>query len=46
MLERLLLREIFAAAGGTHDDFGAYDQAMPAERRAAILVTPGRVYNR
>jgi ABC-2 type transport system ATP-binding protein len=41
VLERLLLREICTAAGGTHDDFGAYDQAMAAERRAAILVTPG-----
>jgi hypothetical protein len=43
---RLLLREIFTAAGGTHDDFGAYDQAMAAERRAAILVTPRVFYDR
>jgi hypothetical protein len=41
---RLLLREIFTAAGGTHEDFGAYDRAMVAERRTAILVTPARVY--
>ena len=41
---RLLLREIFTAAGGTHEDFGAYDRAMAAERRTAILVTPARVY--
>jgi hypothetical protein len=37
---RLLLREIFTAAGGIHDDFSAYDRAMAAERRTAILVTP------
>ena len=42
---RLLLREIFTAAGGTHDDFDAYDKAMAAERRAAILVTPARTYH-
>jgi hypothetical protein len=42
---RLLLREIFTAAGGTHDDFGAYDRAMAAERRTAILVTPAHAYN-
>jgi hypothetical protein len=41
---RLLLREIFAAAGGTHDDFAEYDRAMAAERRTAILVTPARLY--
>jgi len=43
---RLLLREIFTAAGGRHDDFDAYDLAMAAERRAAVLVTPAHVYNR
>jgi hypothetical protein len=41
---RLLLREIFTAAGGTHEDFGAYDQVMATERRTAILVTPAHVY--
>ncbi len=41
---RLLLREIFTAAGGTHEDFAAYDRAMAAERRAAVLVTPERVF--
>jgi hypothetical protein len=41
---RLLLREIFTAAGGTHEDFDEYDRAMAAERRTAILVTPARVY--
>ncbi|GAA5141418.1 PPOX class F420-dependent oxidoreductase [Nocardioides marinquilinus] len=41
---RLLLREIFEAAGGTHDDWDAYDRTMATERRAAVLVTPTRVY--
>jgi hypothetical protein len=41
---RLLLREIFTAAGGTHDDFGEYDRAMAAERRTAVLLTPARLY--
>jgi PPOX class probable F420-dependent enzyme len=43
---RLLLREIFTAAGGQHDDLGAYDRAMAAERRTAVLITPDRVYSR
>ena len=41
---RLLLREIFTAAGGTHDDFDEYDRVMAAERRTAVLITPERVY--
>jgi hypothetical protein len=41
---RLLLREIFTAAGGTHDDFGTYDAVMLAERRTAAFVHPDRVY--
>ncbi|MET7764069.1 TIGR03618 family F420-dependent PPOX class oxidoreductase [Streptomyces sp. NPDC005336] len=41
---RLLLREIFTAAGGTHDDWAAYDRAMAEERRAAVFVHPERVY--
>src|ERR1700753_1036116 len=42
---RLLLREIFTAAGGTHDDFGAYDKVMRDERRTAVFVHPDRVYS-
>jgi PPOX class probable F420-dependent enzyme len=42
---RLLLREIFTAAGGTHDDWDTYDATMAAERRTAVLVTPERVYS-
>lgn len=41
---RLLLREIFAAAGGEHDDWAEYDRVVAAERRVAVLVTPRRVY--
>jgi hypothetical protein len=41
---RLLLREIFTAAGGVHHDFAEYDRAMAAERRTAVLVSPDRVY--
>jgi PPOX class probable F420-dependent enzyme len=41
---RLLLREIFTAAGGTHEDFDAYDRAMAEERRTAILIAPERVF--
>jgi PPOX class probable F420-dependent enzyme len=43
---RLLLREIFTAAGGEHDDFQAYDRVMADERRVAILVTPERGFAR
>src|SRR4051794_10981830 len=42
---RLLLREVFVAAGGTHDDWDAYDAAMASERRVAVLVRPRRVYS-
>jgi PPOX class probable F420-dependent enzyme len=41
---RLLLRNIFQAAGGTHDDWATYDRVMAAERRAAVLLVPRRSY--
>ncbi len=41
---RLLLRAVFTAAGGTHDDWDAYDRTMREEGRVAVLVTPRRVY--
>ncbi len=40
---RLLIREIFRAAGGTHDDWDEFDRAMKAERRTAVFVTPQKV---
>jgi PPOX class probable F420-dependent enzyme len=42
---RLLLRNIFRAAGGTHDDWDTYDRTMADERRAAVLLAPRRTYN-
>ena len=41
---RRLLREIFTAAGGTHEDWDEYDRAMRDERRVAVLVEPERVF--
>ncbi len=41
---RLLLREIFVAAGGSHDDWPEYDAAMLEQRRVAVLVRPTRIY--
>jgi len=41
---RALLRDIFTAAGGTHDDWDTYDRVMAEERRAAVLLIPARAY--
>ncbi|MDX6368086.1 MAG: hypothetical protein QOK30_3162 [Nocardioidaceae bacterium] len=41
---RLLLREVFTAAGGVHDDWDEYDRVMAEQRRTVVLVTPRRVY--
>jgi PPOX class probable F420-dependent enzyme len=40
-----LLRAVFTAAGGTHDDWAEYDRTMAEQRRAAVLITPTRVYS-
>jgi PPOX class probable F420-dependent enzyme len=40
-----LLRDVFSAAGGTHDDWDEYDRVMVAERRLAVLIRPERVYS-
>jgi len=42
---RLLLREVFTAAGGTHDNWDQYDRVMADERRAVVLIEPTRVYS-
>jgi PPOX class probable F420-dependent enzyme len=42
--QRLLLRDIFVAAGGQYEDWAEYDRVVAAERRVAVLVTPTRVY--
>ena len=41
---RLLLRAVFVAAGGSHDNWDEYDRTMIEQRRAAVLITPSRVY--
>ncbi|MDN5856288.1 MAG: pyridoxamine 5'-phosphate oxidase family protein [Actinomycetia bacterium] len=41
---RLLLRTVFGACGGTHDDWDAYDRVMRDEGRVAVLVAPRKVY--
>jgi PPOX class probable F420-dependent enzyme len=41
---RLLLRQIYEAAGGVHEDWAEYDRVVAAERRVAVLVTPTRIY--
>ena len=38
-----LLRDVFTAAGGTHDDWDAYDRVMAEEGRTAVLVEPARI---
>jgi PPOX class probable F420-dependent enzyme len=40
-----LLRDVFSAAGGTHDDWDEYDRVMADEHRLAVLVRPERVYS-
>jgi PPOX class probable F420-dependent enzyme len=39
---RVLLRDVFSAAGGTHDDWDTYDRVMRDERRTVVLVAPTR----
>jgi hypothetical protein len=38
-----LLRDVFAAAGGTHEDWDTYDRIMAEERRTALLVVPEHI---
>ena len=42
---RLLLREVFTAAGGTHDDWAEYDRVMAEQGRTVVFVAPSRVYS-
>ena len=42
---RVLLREVFIAAGGTHDDWPTYDAVMAREGPAAVLLTAERLYS-
>ena len=41
---RVLLRDVFRAAGGTHDDWDAYDRTLTEQRSAAVLIAPRRTY--
>ena len=38
-----LLRGVFTAAGGVHEDWKEYDRVMAAERRAAVFIRPARI---
>lgn len=40
---RRLLREVFQAAGGAHDDWDEYDQVMVDDARVVVLITPERI---
>jgi PPOX class probable F420-dependent enzyme len=42
---RLLLRDVFTAAGGTHDDWAEYDRVMAEQGRTVVFVAPSRVYS-
>jgi PPOX class probable F420-dependent enzyme len=42
---RLLLREVFTAAGGSHDNWAEYDRVMVAQRRTVVLVERIRSYS-
>ncbi len=38
-----LLRDVFVAAGGSHDDWAEYDRVMAEDRRTAVLITAERI---
>ncbi|MGW4641031.1 TIGR03618 family F420-dependent PPOX class oxidoreductase [Sphaerisporangium sp. NPDC004334] len=42
---RLLRREVFTAAGGTHEDWEEYDRVMAEQRRTVVLLAPARIYS-
>jgi hypothetical protein len=42
---RVLLRDVFTAAGGAHDDWDTYDRVMAEEQRTVVLLSPSRVYS-
>jgi hypothetical protein len=41
----VLLRDIFSAAGGTHDDWDTYDRVMREQRRLEVLISATCVYS-
>ena len=42
----MLLRRVFVAAGGTHQDWDEFDRVMQAEERTAVLIAPERITQR
>ena len=40
---RIMLRDIFTACGGTHDNWEEYDQAMVDDGRVAVFISPDRI---
>ncbi len=39
----MLLRRVFVAAGGSHQDWDEFDRVMEAEGRTVVLVSPDRI---
>lgn len=40
---RIMRRDVFKAAGGTHDDWDEYDRAMEEDGRIVVFVAPERI---
>ena len=41
---RVMLRDVYEAAGGRHPDLEEYDRVVRAERRPLVVVTPDHIY--
>ena len=41
-----LLRDVFTAAGGTHDDWDEYDRVMAEDGRTAVFINAVRIQGR
>jgi hypothetical protein len=39
------LRDVFTAAGGSHEDWAEFDRVVAAERRTAVFIAMDRVYS-
>lgn len=42
---RLLRRQVFESAGGTHDDWDVFDRTMAEQGRTVVVVQPERIYS-
>jgi PPOX class probable F420-dependent enzyme len=38
-----LIRDVYQAAGGTHDDWDEFDRVMAEDRRCAVFISPDRI---